>query len=136
MASPQFLHLLEQLHKTSSQRQLPWQPVRRASYSSRCDFRIALGDGVVRIECNDDYSETLESCYSAYLNTRDGLLVDEVAADSDESEYYPLLHEIYQQARIGAFDLSRMIDTMLQDLESGKVRDLPKDNADNGDIPF
>ena len=136
MASPQFLHLLEQLCKTGRQRQLPWQTSRKSRYSSRCDFQIALGEGVVRIEGNDEYSDEPESCYSAYLSTRDGLLVDEVAAYSDESEHYPLLHEIYQQARIGAFDLPRMIDSMQQDLESGRVRDLPKADSDDSEIPF
>ena len=136
MPGQHFIHLLEQLHKTSSQRQLPWHPVRKARYSSRCDFHIALGEGIIRIECNDDYSETPESYFSACLSTRDGLQIDELAADNDESEYYPLLHEIYQQARIGAFDLSRMIDGMQRDLESGNVRDLPKDDSDDGEIPF
>jgi hypothetical protein len=137
MASPQFIHLLDQLHKTSQRRQLAWQPIRKYHYSSSCDFRIALGDGIVYIQSNDDDEHTLHACYQAYLTTRDGLLVDEITARQHESDYYPMLREIHQQARISAFKLDQMIDAMQDDLESGAVRELPEDKFEpNSDIPF
>ncbi|MEP7341141.1 MAG: hypothetical protein ABI977_25650 [Acidobacteriota bacterium] len=137
MASPQFIHLLDQLHKTSQRRQLPWQPIRKYGYSSSCDFRIALGDGIVYIHSNDDDEHTLQANYQAYLTTRDGLLVDEVVARQHESDYYPMLREIHQQARIGAFKLDQMVDVMQNDLESGVVRELPEDKFEpHSDIPF
>jgi len=137
MASPQFIHLLDQLHTTSQRRQLAWQPLRKHRYSSSCDFRIALGDGIVYIQSNDDDEHTLNASYQAYLTTRDGLLVDEITARQHESDYYPMLREIYQQARVGAFKLDQMIDAMQDDLESGVVRELPEDKFEPpSDIPF
>jgi len=138
MASEQFLHLLEQLHKTAEHRRLPWQPVRQYANGGRCDFRIALGNGIVRIETNnaDANENSFDARCTAYLTTRDGLLIDEVVARQHESDYYPMLREIYQQALIAAFELSRMVDGMQEDLESGKVRDLPKDEVNDSEIPF
>jgi hypothetical protein len=135
MASPQFIHLLGQLHKTSELRQLHWQPVRKSSYTSRCDFSIALGNGVVRLESNDDDEQTLNASYQAYLTTRDGLLVDELIARQYESDHYPALRELYRQARIAAFNLTALVDEMQTDLESGVVRDLPDYQFDPEDIP-
>lgn len=137
MASPQFIHLLDQLHKTSQRRQLPWQPIRKYRHSSSCDFRIALGDGIVYIQSSDDYEYTTPARYHAYLTTRDGLLVDEVNARQDESDYYLMLREIYDQARVSAFKLDQMIGVMQTDLESGVIRELPEDKFEpNSDIPF
>lgn len=137
MASQEFLRLLEQLRETAERRRLPWQPVRQYA-SDYCDFRIALGDGIVRIETNDaDANEnSLNARYTAYLTTRDGLLIDEVVARRHESDYYPLLREIYHQALVAAFDLSRMVDGMQEDLESGKARDLPQKKFDEDGVPF
>jgi hypothetical protein len=127
MPSPQFLHLLDQLHKTAERRRLPWQPVRQYASDGHCDFRIALGAGIVRIETNDADERTFDARYMAYLTTRDGLLIDEVVARRHESDYYPMLREIYHQALVAAFDLSRMVDGMQEDLESSKTRELPKE---------
>jgi hypothetical protein len=137
MASQEFLRLLDQLHKTAERRHLSWQPVRQYANGGHCDFRLALGDGIVRIETNDADERTFDARFTAYLTTRDGLLIDEVVARRHESDYYPMLREIYHQALVAAFELSRMVDGMQEDLESGKVRDLPEDkfNADD-DVPF
>jgi len=136
MAKPQFLHLLEQMRKAAESRPLPWQPVRRWQGSSRCDFRIALGAGIVSIACEDDDEHTLHACYKARLTTREGLPVDEVVAHQFDQDHYPMIREIYHQARGAAFDLSRLVDGMQADLESGAVRDLPGDNFNESDIPF
>jgi len=138
MASQEFLRLLDQLHKTAERRRLPWQPVRQYASNGHCDFRIALGDGIVRIETNDaDANENSVSArFTAYLTTRDGLLVDEVVARQHESDYYPMLRELYHQALVAAFELSRMVDGMQEDLESAKVRDLPEDKFGMDDLPI
>ncbi len=136
MASPQFLQLLDQLRKTAECRCLPWSPVRQYASGARCNFRIALGAGIVRIETNDADERTLDARYTAYLTTRDGLLIDEVVARRHESDYYPMLREIYHQALVAAFELSRMVDGMQEDLESGKTRDLPKEQYNEDDVPF
>jgi hypothetical protein len=136
MPKPQFLHLLEQLRKAAERRPLPWQPVRRWRGSSRCDLHIALGEGIVILACEDDDEHTLHACYKARLTTREGLLVDEVVAHQFEQDHYPMIRELYHQARVAAFDLSRLADGMQSDLESGAVRDLPEDNFNESDIPF
>lgn len=136
MASPQFLHLLDHLWKTAERRRLPWQPVRRYANDGRCDFRVALGEGIVRIETNDADEQTRDARYTAYLTTRDGLLIDDVVARLNESDYYPMLREIYHQALVAAFDLSRMVDGMQEDLESGKTLELPKERFNEDDVPF
>jgi hypothetical protein len=136
MAKPQFMHLLEQLHKTAERRQLPWQPVRQWPRSSRCDLRLALDAGVVSLSCDDDDEHTLHACYKARLTTREGLLVDEVVAHQLEKDCYPMIRELYHQARSAAFDLPRLVDGMRADLESGVERDLPEDNFNESDIPF
>jgi hypothetical protein len=138
MASPQFLHLLEQMHKTAQRRRLPWQPVERYASNGRCNFRLALGNGIVRIEANDreDSEYSFEACCTAYLTTREGMLIDEIVAKQHESENYPMLREIYEQALVAAFDLPGLVEGMQEDLESGKVRDLPKDKVKDSEIPF
>ncbi|HEV2664405.1 MAG TPA: hypothetical protein VG324_05820 [Blastocatellia bacterium] len=136
MASPQFLHLLDQLWKTAERRRLPWQPIRQYASGGRCDFRIALGEGIVRIETNDADERTPDARYTAYLTTRDGLLIDDLVARINESDYYPMLREIYHQALVAAFDLSRMVDGMQEDLESGKTLELPKERFNEDDVPF
>ncbi len=70
------------------------------------------------------------------LTTRDGLLIDELVARVHESEYYPMLCEIYHQALVAGFDLSRMVDGMQEDLESGKTRNLPKERFNEDEFPF
>src|SRR5262245_1170128 len=104
MASPQFLHLLEQIHKTTKTKKLAWQPA-RAAYDSEGAFRVALGEGIVRIEaeCEDDWQ--YRSNYRASLHTRDGQLVDEVRAAQYESEFFQVLRDIYRNARAAAFNL-------------------------------
>ncbi|MGH9751338.1 MAG: hypothetical protein ACREA2_01010 [Blastocatellia bacterium] len=136
MAKPQFMHLLEQLRKAAERRPLPWQPVRQWPGSSRCDLRIALGAGIVSLACDDDDEHTLHACYKARLTTREGLLIDKVVAHQFEQDYYPMIRELYHQARIAAFDLPRLVDGMQADLESGAVRDLPEDKFNESDIPF
>jgi len=125
------------LHKTSQRRQLAWQPIRKYSYTSSCDFRLALGEGIVYIKSNDDDEHTLNACYRAYLTTRDGLLADEIVARQHESDYYQMLREIYHNARIAAFKLDQMVNVMQDDLESGVIRELPEDKFDpDSGIPF
>jgi hypothetical protein len=136
MAKPQFMYLLEQLRKAADRHPMPWQPVRLWSGSSRCDLRIALGEGIVSLACDDDDEHTLHACYKARLTTREGLLIDEVVANQCEQDCYPMIRELYHQARNAAFDLPRLVDGMQADLESGAVRDLPEDNFNESDIPF
>lgn len=124
MASPQFLHLLEQLQKTSKVKRLAWRPARPGGCETA--FRIALGDGVVRVESEDDDSWMPCASYRVKLLTRDGQLVDEVEASQIyDAEHIALLRDIFQDARAAAFNLDQMINGMQDDIESGRERELP-----------
>ena len=139
MASPQFIEVLKQLHATGQQKPIRWEPLKRASYSQRCDFCIALGNGVIHLTGKDDNYCTRQAGYTAYLMTRDGLMVDEFEANQHESEFFPLLEELFQQARNAAFNFPRMLEDIQADLAAGKVRELPKQLVkpyDDDEIPF
>src|SRR5262245_27294537 len=135
MASEQFLHLLEQIYNISKTKKLAWKPAREG-FSSEGAFRVALGEGVVRIEAESEDEWQFKACYRAQLYTREGKLVDEVRASVHESEYFPALRDIYRGARETAFDLNRMIDGMQDDLEAGRSRELPPENEPDDGIPF
>ena len=139
MASPQFIELLKQLHETGEQKLLRWEPVKRSRYSSRCDFYLALGNGVVHVTSNDDDEETWGANYKVKLLTRDGLLVDEIETSQFESQYDTFIRDLFRQARSAAFNLPRMVEEMRSDLVAGQTRELPKDllkSADEMEIPF
>jgi hypothetical protein len=142
MASPQFIELLEEMRQIGDQKLLRWEPIKRTRYSSRCDFCIALGAGVIHVTGSDDDESQWRASYKAYLMTRDGLMVDEIEGSQYESECYPLLRDLFQQARVAAFNLPRMIEEMQSDLVAGRTRELPKDliqpeaEVDDSEIPF
>jgi len=69
------------------------------------------------------------ACLNSYAKQRG-------VARLNESDYYPMLREIYHQALVAAFDLSRMVDGMQEDLESGKTLELPKERFNEDDVPF
>lgn len=133
--SPQFFHLLEQIHQSLPKKKLAWQS---AKTEDDCEgaFRVALGEGVIRIEaeCEDDFQ--YRSRYRALLYTREEQLVDEVRAAQYESEFHSVLKEIFQSARSAAFNLDQMIDGMQEDLETGRVRDLPPEKPSIMEIPY
>ncbi|MEK7832370.1 MAG: hypothetical protein AAB401_14860 [Acidobacteriota bacterium] len=140
MASQQFLHLLEQLQKSPQTNKLAWQPA-KLSYSGKAAFRVALGEGVFRIEAKDD--DTWMPCvtYRAELFTRNGDLVDELEVSQIyTNDQIELLQSLFHSAREAAFNLNRMVDSMQSDLESGRTRDLPPEPEDDDDgllpVPF
>ena len=105
MGSPQFLFLLEAIHKTGATRRLAWQPV-RLPYSQQCAFALALGEGVIKLRVTDNREdETWQSRYNASLTTRDGALIDEIDFHQFESERFELMRDLFHQARNAAFYL-------------------------------
>lgn len=137
MASQQFIHLLEQLQKSPQTKKLAWQ-LAKPSYVSKAAFRVALGEGVLRIETRDDDNWMPAVTYRAELYTRNGDLVDELEVSrlytNDQIE---LLQGIFHSAREAAFNLNRMVDGMQDDLESGRTRDLPPEEEDDlMPVPF
>jgi hypothetical protein len=137
MASPQFLHLLDQLNKNTKSKNLAWQPARYDCCGAGA-FRIALGDGIVRIISKNDDDWMFSASYCAQLLTRDGDIVDEIEASQQFSdEYFMLLHDVFHSARAAAYQLERLIDGMQDDLESGRTRDLPPEQEEmTHDLPF
>ena len=138
MASKLFHELLEQLHEAGEKKPLRWEPVKRSSYSSRCDFYLALGGSVICVSSKDDDEETYGASYKAALLTRDGLLVDELETSQITTDYSTLLRDLYRQARSAAFNLPRMLEDIRADLAAGKTRELPEKlvRPDESDIPF
>jgi hypothetical protein len=137
MASPQFLHLLDQLQRNTKSRNLAWQPA-GFDYPAVGAFRIALGEGVVRIISKNDDDWMFSASYCAQLLTREGDLVDEIETSQQfVDEYFTLLRDVFHGARAAAYQLDRLIDGMQDDLESGRTRDLPPEQAEmTHDIPF
>src|SRR5258708_3808554 len=123
MASPQFMDLLQQLLESGEQKLLRWEPVKRSRYSARCDFYLALGNGVVHVTSNEDDEETWVASYKVSLLTRDGLLVDELETSQTETSYSQLIRDLYRQARSAAFNLPRLVEEMRSDLVAGRTRD-------------
>ena len=134
MASQQFLHLLEQLQKSPQTKKLAWQPA-KLSYSVKAAFRVALGEGVLRIETRDDDNWMPTATYRAQLFTRNGDLVDELEVSQIyTNDQIELLQSLFHSAREAAFNLNRMVDSMQSDLESGRTRDLPPEPEDDDDL--
>ena len=140
MPSPQFLAFLGRLYERGQQQPLRWEPLRRSSYTSYCDFYLALGQGVLRLASNEDDPQNRPVRYAATLYNREGLIVDEweitPAADDDQ----PLLRELYRQSRSAAFKLPELLAEMEADLSAGQTREIPQavlpshsfSEADNG----
>jgi len=137
MASPQFLYMLEQLYKNTKSKNLAWRPARYDGAAAGA-FRIALGDGVIRIISKDDADWMFSASYCAQLLTRDGDLVDEIEASQQfGDEYFTLLRDVFHGARGAAYQLDRLIDGMQDDLETGRSRELPPEQETmTHDLPF
>ncbi|MCI0388124.1 MAG: hypothetical protein MOB07_05060 [Acidobacteria bacterium] len=137
MASPQFLYLLEQLHKNPKSKKLAWRPTIYDGAAAGA-FRIALGEGVIRIISKDDDDWMFSASYCAQLLTRDGDLVDEIETSQQFSdEYFTLLRDVFHSARAAAYQLDQLIDGMQDDLEAGRTRELPPQQEEmTHEIPF
>ncbi len=138
MASQQFLHLLEQIHKNAKTKKLAWRPA-KCEHPVESAFRVALGEGVLRVESRGDNDWMYSASYRVELRTRDGQLVDEVeASQTYVSDHFDFLRDIFHAARAAAFNLDRLIDGMQDDLEAGRTRNLPPEEEDKDDfeIPY
>lgn len=136
MASPQFLYLLEQLQITSKVKKLAWRPA-RLTRGCEAAFRIALGEGVIRVEAENDQDWIYSASFRAKLLTRDGQLVDEVQASQQfDGEHFTLLRDLFHSARAAAFNLDQLIDGMQDDIESGRERELPPEEKPASEDPI
>ena len=131
MATEQFMYLLEQLHKTAQARSIPWQAT-----AHRREFKIGLGDGSIHLKLFGE-NEYVSRSVTASLVNGEGRTIDDYEAGEYESSNFKWLLELYLQAHATAFNLNRVVDSMLGDLEVGKFRELPlEEEIADFDIPF
>ena len=124
MASDRLRDLIKPLLQATQTGKIVWQPTAKEGA-----FRVALGDGLVRIEYRS-------GDYSIYLVSRKGQTIDELNSyTSTNREIYKLLDDLYKSARLSAYDADAVIDSMLKDIEEGRTRELPPEN-EKSNVPF
>lgn len=127
MSRQRFVLLLERLHDATRTGKVRWEETAKEGA-----FRIALGDGLVRIEKGADYDpDRLDSFdfVRASLISRHGETVEELLVEDDESdETAGLIRKLYENARTSALSGDELVDSMLADLKAGKTRALPPDS--------
>lgn len=125
MASDKFIQLIQNLLRATEDGKLGWQQTAKEGV-----FRIALGDGLVRIECLDEPPSTDIPYYAAYLVDRRGQTIDQIRTHGNsiiDSDL--MLDELYKAARLSALNTTNaVIDSMLKDIEAGRTREIPPDN--------
>ena len=124
MASDRLRDLIKPLIQATQAGKIVWQPTAKEGA-----FRVALGDGLVRIE-------QISGDYVIYLVSRKGQVIDELNPSAATNyNTYKLLDDLYRSARLSAFDADAVIDSMLKDIEEGRTRELPPDN-EKSNAPF
>jgi hypothetical protein len=96
-------------------------------------FRIALGEGLVRIEQMYD-PEDQSIGYGVFLLDRQGNTVENLFGWGGPELNW--LQDLYIAARRSAFDIDKLIDSMVKDLKEGKTRPLPTEPPEPKDFPF
>jgi len=128
MSKQRFVLLLERLHEATRSGKVRWEETAKEGA-----FRIALGDGLVRIEKDADF-DAARGPYEfirASLITRHGETVDELVASDDDEQFDEtdqLIEKLYNDARTSALSGDELVDSMLADLKAGKTRALPPDH--------
>ncbi|HYH97271.1 hypothetical protein [Hyalangium sp.] len=128
MAAQEFLELLQALLEKTQNKEIKWLPT-----TEPLVFRIALGDGVVRIEHGTDNEG--DRYYSATLLNRKGFVLDELT-QFYKSANWTLLSELFTAARRSALSVDDVLSSMFKDLNEGKTRLPPEDEDKKDDIPF
>ena len=128
MASEKFKILLEKLLEKTCGRELQWHET-----ADESAFRIALGNGLVRIEFDSDYEN--DTYYAAYLQNKQGRTLDQIGPLYSQHTLRDFLSEIFVAARISALGVDELLEGMEEDLKSGKTQPLPPEDEDD-DLPF
>lgn len=124
MASEKFIMLLDKLLSKTREKDIRWHETANDSA-----FRIALGDGLIRIEYDVDSAGDVY--YAAYLQNRKGRTLDQIGPlFREENE---LLPELFEAARISALGVDEILESMAKDAELGKTQPLP---SEDDDLPF
>ena len=127
MANERFMQLINELHQATLDGRVRWEETAKEGV-----FRVGLGDGLVRIQSGSDDEDNF--CVVVYLLNNQGRVVDELRV-WENGEHYNLLLDLYQKARSSALNIDEVVDSMLSDLKTGKVRELPSETQAE-DIPF
>lgn len=127
MASEKFSTLLEKLLLKTREKDIRWHETANESA-----FRIALGDGLIRIEYSSDFDN--EEYYAAYLQNRKGRTLDQIGPLYNVDSTRELLSELFEAARISALGVDDILESMVADVESGQTQPLPQQEDD--DVPF
>jgi hypothetical protein len=125
MASDRLHDLIHHLIPATKAGKIIWQTTAKEGA-----FRVALGEGLVRIE----YRES-SNVYAIYLVSRKGQTIGEIIASLSNYDEYKLLDDLYKSARLSAFNADAVIDSMLKDIEEGRTREIPPD-SEKSEISF
>ncbi|MXW81778.1 MAG: hypothetical protein F4Z57_22890 [Gemmatimonadetes bacterium] len=128
MVSDKFSILLRKLLSKTREKGISWHET-----ADESAFRIALGDGLIRIE----YSGVYESgeYYAAYLQNRKGRTLDQIGPLYQEEDLMrQLLSELFEAARSSALGVDDILERMVKDAELGITQDPPPEEKE--DLPF
>ncbi len=126
MASEKFSMLLDKLLSKTREKDIRWHETANDSA-----FRIALGDGLIRIEYEVDSDGDMY--YAAYLQNRKGRTLDQIGPLYRGDSTNELLPELFEAARISALGVDEILESMAKDAELGKTQPLP---SEEDDLPF
>ena len=126
MASEKFSILLGKLLSKTRKKEILWHETANVSA-----FRIAFGDGLVRIEYGVDFEGNVY--YAAYLQDRKGRTLDQIGPAYQKDPTQELLSELFDAARPSALRVDDILERMMEDVELGKTQDLP---PEDDDLPF
>ena len=128
MASEKFSTLLRKLLSKTREKDINWHET-----ADENAFRIALGDGLIRVEYYTDADG--DTFYAAYLQNRKGRTLDQLGPLYQGSPTKELLFELYEVARISALGVDDLLESMAEDVELGKTKPLPSEEKKD-DLPF
>lgn len=121
MASKKFDILIDKLLRKTVDKTIHWHET-----ASESAFRIALGEGLIRIERDKS------SYYSAYLQNRKGRTLDQIGPLEDPGP----LSKLFEAARESALGVDDLLERMVADMESGKTQSLPQEDEEGHSLPF
>ena len=132
MASEKFSILLGKLLRKTLDKTVRWHET-----ADEKAFRIALGDGLIRIEQDSIYDRDIEEnrvYYAAYLQNRKGRTLDQIGPLYNVDDTRELLSELFEAARISALGVDDILESMVADVELGQTQ--PPPTPEDDDVPF
>ena len=128
MASEKFSILLQKLLRKTLDKTIRWHET-----ADEEAFRIALGDGLIRIERGSAYdSDGEQRVYCvAYLQDKKGRTLDQIGPlYISQTGPAKLLSDLFEASRISALGVDDILESMAADIESGQTQPLPQEDED------